>query len=118
MWFPRIECSMYKANIDIFSEKNKLEWGHNRCKLKNSWFHWPHNGSANDTFRPFIKRNKVPLYINRQSNHPPSVLRNIPDAINKRLSQMSCNETVYNAAATAYQDARQKWVQTQTEIWP
>ena len=61
-----------------------------------------------DTFRPFIKPNTVPLYINFQSNHPPSVLRNIPDAINKRLSKISCNETVFNTAAPAYQDALEK----------
>ena len=50
----------------------------------------------------------MPLYINCQSNHPPSVLKNIPDAINKRLSKISCNETVFNAAAPAYQEALDK----------
>ena len=50
----------------------------------------------------------MPLYINCQSNHPPSVLKNIPDAINKRLSKISCNESVFSAAAPVYQDALDK----------
>jgi hypothetical protein len=61
-----------------------------------------------DTFRPFIKPNTVPLYIHTQSNHPPTVIKNIPDAINKRLSKISCNETVFNEAAPAYQEALEK----------
>ena len=60
------------------------------------------------TFRPFIKPNTVPLYIHCKSNHPPSVIKNIPDAINKRLSKMSCNEAVFNAAIPAYQEALDK----------
>ena len=31
-----------------------------------------------DTYKPFTKPNNVPQYINCQSNHPPSVLQNIP----------------------------------------
>ena len=58
-----------------------------------------------DTFKPFTKPNTVPLYIDCQSNHPPCVLKNIPAAINKRLSKISCNEAVFNAATPAYQEA-------------
>ena len=61
-----------------------------------------------DTFKPFTKPNTVPLYINCQSNHPPCVLKNIPAAINKRLSKISCNEAVFNAATPAYQEALNK----------
>ena len=61
-----------------------------------------------DTFRPFTKPNTVPLYVHCQSNHPPSVLKNIPDAINKRLSKISCNENVFNSAIPAYQEALEK----------
>ena len=39
---------------------------------------------------------------------PPSVLKNIPDAINKRLSKISCNESVFNSAIPAYQEALEK----------
>ena len=58
-----------------------------------------------DTFKPFTKPNTIPLYIDCQSNHPPCVLKNIPAAVNKRLSKISCNEAVFNAATPAYQEA-------------
>ena len=58
-----------------------------------------------DTFKPFTKPNIVPLSIDCQSNHPPCVLKNIPAAVNKRLSKISCNEAVFNAATPAYQEA-------------
>ena len=61
-----------------------------------------------EIFRPFAKPNTVPLYIHCQSNHPPSVIKNIPAAINRRLSSISCNEAVFNAAAPAYQEALNK----------
>ena len=61
-----------------------------------------------DTYKPFTKPNNVPQYINCQSNHPPSVLQNIPLAINKRLSKISCNEAVFDAATPAYQEALNK----------
>ena len=38
------------------------------------------------TFRPFMKDNDVPLYVHKQSNHPPGILKNIPLSVNKRLS--------------------------------
>ena len=39
-----------------------------------------------DTFKLYIKPNDTPIYVNRDSNHPPSVTKNIPVAINRRLS--------------------------------
>ena len=38
---------------------------------------------------PFTKEGNVPLYVHKKSNHPPSILKNIPDSINKRLSEIS-----------------------------
>ena len=39
------------------------------------------------------------------SNHPPSVIRNIPAAVNRRLSSISANEAVFKEAAPLYQEA-------------
>ena len=58
-----------------------------------------------DTFKPYIKPNDVPLYVHKQSNHPPSILKNIPLAVNKRLSAISSNEEMFNHAAPSYQEA-------------
>ena len=58
-----------------------------------------------DTFKPYIKPNDSPLYVNVDSNHPPSILKNIPKAINKRLSQLSSNEDMFTSVSPVYQAA-------------
>ena len=58
-----------------------------------------------NTFKPFNKPNNTPLYINVKSNHPPSLRRNIPLAIEKRISKNSSNKEIFDAAAPIYQKA-------------
>ena len=57
------------------------------------------------TFRPFLKPNTTPMYVNAASNHPPQILKNIPTGINKRLTNISCNKEVFDDAKRVYQDA-------------
>ena len=38
----------------------------------------------NGTFKPFSKNDSAPRYINISSNHPRSVLRQIPNAVNQK----------------------------------
>ena len=59
-------------------------------------------------YQPFIKENDTPIYVNIKSNHPPSVLKNIPLGINRRLSRISANKDVFDAAAPIYQEALRK----------
>ena len=40
----------------------------------------------NGKFKPYRKPNDDPLYINRHSNHPPSIIKQLPTSINKRIS--------------------------------
>ena len=42
----------------------------------------------NNTYRPFRKPNSEPVYIHKQSNHPPSILKELPKSINKRMSDI------------------------------
>ncbi len=39
----------------------------------------------NGKFKPYRKPNDDPLYINRHSNHPPSIIKQLPTSINKRM---------------------------------
>ena len=50
-----------------------------------------HNGEH----RIYNKPNNIPQYVNSKSNHPPVILKNIPVSINKRLSEISCNNNNY-----------------------
>ena len=57
---------------------------------------------------PFTKEGNVPLYEHKKSNHPPSILKNIPDSINKRLSEISSDRECFDNAKTVYQEALNK----------
>ena len=61
-----------------------------------------------ETFRPYNKPNNIPQYVHKMSNHPPPVLRNIPEGVNKRLSSISSNSEMFNEAAPLYQEALDK----------
>lgn len=55
--------------------------------------------------RPYRKPNDNPVYINRESNHPPSIIKRIPESIGKRISSISSNEQVFRSAAHLYDEA-------------
>ena len=44
-----------------------------------------------------------PVYINLQSNHPPNIIADIPKAISKRLTTISCNKNVFDRNVGMYQ---------------
>ena len=60
------------------------------------------------TYKPYIKENNVPRYVHKQSNHPPAILKNIPDSINDRLLKNSSDETSFNEIAPIYNEALNK----------
>ena len=57
---------------------------------------------------PYTKEGNVPLYVHRKSNHPPSILKNIPKSINKRLSEISSDKECFDKAKGIYQEAFNK----------
>jgi len=57
------------------------------------------------TYKPFTKPNNKLLYVHRQSNHPPQLLKNIPENINKRLTSISSSQKVFDEAIPPYQKA-------------
>ena len=59
----------------------------------------------NGTYYPYRKPNSQPLYINVESNNPPNIIKQLPDSINRRISDTSCNEDEFNKAKTMYDDA-------------
>ena len=61
-----------------------------------------------ESFKPYIKPGNIPQYINHNSNHPPSIIRNIPEAINRRLSNISSDKQSFESAIPPYQEALKK----------
>ena len=58
--------------------------------------------------KPYMKPNNTILYVDVASNHPPGVLRNIPESVNKRLSSVSKNEEIFKNSIGPYQEALNK----------
>ena len=57
------------------------------------------------TYYPYRKPNDQPLYINTKSNHPPRIIKQLPDNISRRISNLSCNETEFNKTKPIYENA-------------
>ena len=62
--------------------------------------------STDGTHKPYKKPNSSLKYVNRSSKHPPSIPKNIPSSIQKRLNTISSSEEVFNEAKTVYQQAQ------------
>ena len=60
------------------------------------------------TFKPFSKPNNTPSYVHSKSNHPPSIIKNIPESINKRLSNNSSNADIFSDSTQQYKEALEK----------
>jgi len=55
-----------------------------------------------------LKPTTTPLFVHSKSNHQPCIIKNIPEAINKRLSEISSDEETFKKATAPYQEALQK----------
>ena len=58
-------------------------------------------------YKPYTKPNNETKYIHKDSNHLPSVIRQIPLSIESRLSTLSFNEKIFQEAVPPYQEALQ-----------
>ena len=54
------------------------------------------------TYYPYRKPNNELLYINKHTNHPPSIIKQIPSMISKRISENSCDKNHFDKAAPDY----------------
>ena len=60
------------------------------------------------TSHPYRKESNEILYTHRQSNHAPSIIKQIPSRISKRVSDISCDIDHFNKAAPDYNTALKK----------
>ncbi len=59
----------------------------------------------NGKFAPFRKPNNQPQYVNSHSNHPPSIIKQIPKSINQRLSYLSSDQQSFDRSKPVYESA-------------
>ena len=58
-----------------------------------------------DKLFPYRKPSNTPLYIYSESNHPPSIIKQLPSMTNKHISNLSCNEHEFNKGKPLYESA-------------
>ena len=56
-------------------------------------------------YYPYRKPNDRLLYVNANSNHPPTILKQLPTMVNTRLSLLSINEDEFDKAKPLYENA-------------
>ena len=66
------------------------------------------------SYKPYKKPNGTTKYVNKASNHPPSILKNIPKSIQKRLNTISSSEDEFGGAKDEYQKALEEAGYTDT----
>ena len=54
---------------------------------------------------PYRKPNDKPVYVHSLSDHPSAIINNIPDSINRRLTDISSDETIFEEATPPYEEA-------------
>ena len=59
----------------------------------------------NSLYKPYRKPNNKLIYINKQSNHPPNVLKQLPKSIAKRISDTSSSKDIFDKSISIYQNA-------------
>ena len=59
----------------------------------------------NGKYWPYRKPNDQPLYINKESNHPPNIIEQLPIMIEKRISDISCDEQEFDKVKDEYNKA-------------
>ena len=60
------------------------------------------------TYRPYRKPDDETNYIHAESDHPPSILKQLPTAVERRISDLSANEQIFLQSKDHYQDALTK----------
>ena len=60
---------------------------------------------SSNSYKPFIKSNQNPSYINVNSNHPKNIIKQIPKAVNLRIGKLSANEKIFKESNKKYIDA-------------
>ena len=56
-------------------------------------------------YKPYQKPSNSPIYINKNLNHPPNILKQLPKSIAKCISETSSSEEIFNKSIKIYSKA-------------
>ena len=57
----------------------------------------------NGSYKPYKEPNDTLLYINKNSNHPPQIIKKLPKTVNDRLCRNSSNAEIFHASKVDYE---------------
>ena len=57
----------------------------------------------NNVYKPYRNANDKPTYMNKNSNHPPSMLKQLTKSIEWRLSETSSSKDIFDKSLKVYQ---------------
>ena len=56
-------------------------------------------------YKPYNKPGNIPQYINVKSNHPPNIIKNLPESISRRINKLSFDKSVFDNSKDLYNNA-------------
>ena len=60
---------------------------------------------SNNRYKPFLRTDQYPFYINENSNHPKIIIKQVPKAIKLRIRNLSTNEKIFQESNKIYKEA-------------
>ena len=60
---------------------------------------------SDNTYKPFLKTDQYPAFININSNHPKTIIKQVPKAVKLRINNLSANEKIFQESSKIYKDA-------------
>ena len=60
---------------------------------------------SNNTYKPFIKTEQCPSYINIHSNHHKTIIKQVSKAVNLRIRNLSADEKILKESREIYMNA-------------
>ena len=89
------ETEKIKKNIQKIFKENKLDTVI-QCNMKIVTYLDVSLDLSNSNYKPYHKPDNEISYIHKDSNHPPSILKQIPTSIKRIIPTLSSNETIFN----------------------
>ena len=63
---------------------------------------------SNGSYKPYHKPDDETSYIHVESDHPPSIIKQLPASVERRISDLSSTEEIFNQSKRHYQEALDK----------
>ena len=99
---PGPDAKLVKKKIIKFFQQNGLKITIDANVVQANFFDITCNLQS-DKYWPYRKPNEHPLYIHSRLNHAPSIKKQLSSMLAERLSQLSCNQHMWNNATVVYQ---------------